>query len=149
MLVGFAHLGTVGMVFHRRGISHAVVEHRTVRADKRIAEGIGKLLREGLLARLRVEVAQRCCDVLRRRGQVALRIALVGDVENRRHDGAEDEQDDQREGEYAAEDAVRQAFHVVMGRAHDALFIVYPTPRTVRMSSSAPDEAALSFCLSV
>ena len=148
-LVGFAHLGTVGVVFHRRSIGHAVVEHRAVRVDKRIAEGIGKLLRKGLLARLRVEVAQRCRDVLRRRGQVALRIALVGDIENRRHSGAEDEQDNQREGEHAAEDAVRQAFHVVMGRTHDAPFIVYPTPRTVRMSSSAPDDAALSFCLSV
>ena len=87
--------------------------------------------------------------MLRRGGKVLFRIALVGGVEDRRHDGAEDEQDNQREGEHAAEDAVRQAFHVVVGRAHDAPFIVYPTPRTVRMSSSAPEDAALSFCLSV
>ena len=149
MFVGFTHLGAVGVVFHRRSIGHTVVEHRAIRIDKRIAEGIGKLLRKGLLARLRVEVAQRCCDILRRGGKILFRIALVGGVEDRRHSDAEDEQDNQREGEHAAEDAVRQAFHVVMGRTHDALFIVYPTPRTVRMSPSAPDDAALSFCLSV
>ena len=98
------HFGAVGMVVHARRVGSAVEEHRSVRADQRVAGQPRELLLERRKVGRRRRGVQIRGGVLRVRGDFRLGVVLVGQVINGGHDHSQHQDNAQRERKDARED---------------------------------------------